>query len=106
MKKVIICLLSTCFSLALIPNQLNAAIPSGPSNMEAPKPVEYPKVKSLNINLYEINTKDKSKMEPAQKGSISKNETSINNQPHHRSGGGIYISASAVILIVILIFVL
>ena len=105
MKKVIICLLSTCFSLALIPNQLNAAIPSEPSKMEAPKPVEYPKVKSLNINLYEINMKDKSKMEPTQKGSISENEKSINQQPH-RSRGGIYISGSAVILIVILIFVL
>jgi hypothetical protein len=105
MKKLAICLVMTCLSLTLIPLQLNAATKSDPTAVPAPIPVKSPEVKALELRLNEITAMDKSKMKSAEKKSLRKEVKSINHKMRD-IGGGVYLSAGAVILIVILLVVL
>ena len=95
----------TILSLTLLPLQLNAATPAKPSTLVVPKPAESAEVKTLELRLNEINAMDKSKMKTAEKRSLRKEVKSINHKMHDISGG-VYLSAGAVILIVILLVVL
>ena len=105
MKKLAICLVMTCLSLTLVPLQLNAAAKSDPTSVPAPKPSESAEVKALELRLNEINAMDKSKMKAAEKKNLRREVKSINHKMRD-IGGGVYLSAGAVILIVILIVVL
>jgi hypothetical protein len=105
MKKLAICIMMTCLSLTLIPLQLNATTKSEPTSVPAPRPAETPEVKALELRLNEINAMDKSKMKSAEKKTLRKEVKTINHKMHD-IGGGVYLSAGAVILIVILIVVL
>jgi hypothetical protein len=105
MKKLAICLMVTCLSLTLLPLQLNAATPTEPSSLVAPKPAESAEVKTLELRLNEIKAMDKSKMKSAEKKSMRKEVKSINHRLHD-IGGGVYLSGGAIILIVILLIVL
>lgn len=105
MKKIVICLMLTCLSLTFIPIQLNASTPSEPTTLPAPKPAESAEAKTLELRLNEINAMDKSKMKSAEKKSLRKEVKSINHKLRE-VGGGVYLSAGAIILIVILIVVL
>jgi len=105
MKKLAICLMMTCLSLTLIPLQLNAATKSEPTSVPAPKPAESPEVKALELRLNEINAMDKSKMKSSEKKTLRKEVKTINHKMHD-IGGGVYLSAGAIILIVILLIVL
>ena len=105
MKKLAICLVMTCLSLTLVPLQLNAANKSEPTAVPAPKPAESAEVKALELRLNEINAMDKSKMKSAEKKSLRKEVKSINHKMRDISGG-VYVSAGALILILILLVVL
>jgi hypothetical protein len=105
MKKLAICLVMTCLSLTLLPLQLNAATRTEPSTLPAPKPSESAEVKTLELRLNEINSMDKTNMKSAEKKSLRKEVKSINHKMHE-IGGGVYLSAGAIILIVILLVVL
>jgi hypothetical protein len=105
MKKLAICLIMTCLSLTLIPIQLNASKPSESKTLPAPKPAESAEVKALELRLNEISAMDKSKMKTAEKKSLRKEVRSINHKVRE-IGGGVYLSAGAIILIVILLVVL
>jgi hypothetical protein len=105
MKKLAICIMATCLSLTLLPLQLNASPTSEPSSLAAPKPAEAAEVKTLELRLNEINSMDKSNMKSAEKKSMHKEVKSINHRLHEISGG-VYLSAGAIILIVILLVVL
>ena len=105
MKKIAICLMMTCLSLTLIPLQLNAATKSEPTSVPAPKPAESPEVKALELRLNEINAMDKSKMKSSEKKTLRKEVKTINHKMYD-IGGGVYLSAGAIILIVILLIVL
>jgi hypothetical protein len=104
MKKIVLCLMLTCMSLALLPFQVNAATTSPPSSLVDPKPAEST-AKSLELRLNEINAMDKSKMKSAEKKNLRKEVKSINHKLRE-IGGGVYISAGALILILILLIVL
>jgi hypothetical protein len=105
MKKFAICLMLSCLSLTLIPVQLNASTPTEPTTVPAPKPAESAEVKSLELRLNEIKAMDKSKMKSAEKKTLRKEVKSINHKIRD-IGGGVYLSAGAIILIVILLIVL
>jgi hypothetical protein len=105
MKKLAICLMVTFLSLTLLPLQLNAANASEPSSLAAPKPAESAEVKTLELRLNEIKAMDKSNMKSSEKRSIRKEVKSINHRMRE-IGGGVYLSAGALILIVILLVVL
>jgi hypothetical protein len=94
--------MAACLSLTFLPLQSNAATVTEPSSMEATKPAE---VKALELRLNEINSMDKSKLKSTEKKNLRKEVKSINHKLRTISGG-VYISAGAVILIVILLVVL
>jgi len=103
MKKIAICLLVACLSLAFIPLQAKETTKPA-SATEAPKPAE---VTVLELRISEINSMDKSKLSTSEKKELRKEVKEINKKAksyHH--DGILYMSTGAVILIIILIFVL
>ena len=92
-------------SLTFIPLQLNAATPAAPSVLVDPKPAESTEVKALELRLNEINAMDKSKLKSAEKRNLRKEVKSINRKLRE-IGGGVYISAGVLILILVLLIVL
>jgi len=105
MKKIVLCVMATFLSLTFIPMQLNAANADEPSSLVAPKPVEAAEVKTLELRLTEINAMDMKKMESSEKKELRKEVRSIKHELR-TIGGGVYVSAGALILILILLIIL
>jgi hypothetical protein len=106
MKKFALCLM-TCLSLTLLPIQLKAGTPDEPTTVTAPdtKSKEATEVKNLELRLNEIKSMDMSKMKSSEKRKLRKEVKSINHRMHD-IGGGVYISAGAIILVLILLLIL
>jgi hypothetical protein len=105
MKKFAICLIMACLSFTLVPLQAKGVSKIEPTSLPAPKPVESAEVKALELRLNEINSMDKTNMKSAEKKSMRKEVKTINHKLRE-IGGGVYLSAGAIILIVILLVVL
>jgi hypothetical protein len=105
MKKIVLCLLATCLSLTFLPLQSNAATIAEPSSLVATKPAASAEVKLLELRLYEINTMDKTNLKSSEKKSLRKEVISIRHRLRE-VGGVVYLSAGAVILIIVLLIVL
>lgn len=105
MKKIVICLMAICLSLTLLPLQSNAATTAPLTTLPAPKPVANAESKVLELRLNEINAMDRTNMKASEKKSLRKEVRSINSK-RRDIGGGVYISAGALILIIILLIVL
>jgi hypothetical protein len=105
MKKIAIILLATCMSLTFLPLQASASTTEPVTTMPAPKPVESSEAKTLELRLNELNSMDKTKLKASEKKSMRKEVRSINHKLRE-IGGGVYISAGALILILILLIVL
>jgi hypothetical protein len=102
MRKTAICLMATCLSLTLLPLQSSAATIEPATSIPAPTPAEAADTKTLRLN--EINMMDKSNLKSADKKELRKEVRSINHKLREISGG-VYLSASAIILILILLVV-
>jgi hypothetical protein len=108
MKKIFLCVLATCLSLTLFPVLANAASDKVPSSIVGTKPtepVDSTEAKTLLLRVDEINKMDKTTLNASEKKSLRKEVKSINNRLRD-SGGYVYLSVGAVILIVILLIVL
>jgi len=105
MKKIALCLITTCLLLTFYPVQSNAATPVASTSIVALKPAESAKAKALELRLTEINAMDKSNMKASEKKSLRKEVRSIKRQLND-IGGGVYISAGAIILILILLIII
>ena len=105
MKKIVFCMMATLLSLTFIPLQSSAMVPEESSVLVDPKPAEVAEVKVLELRLDEINAMDKSKMTTAEKKTLRKEVKSINHRLRE-VGGGVYISITAILLIVILLIIL
>ena len=95
----------TFMSLAFLPLQSNAAATAASSSLAVPKSAESSEVKALEIRLNEINAMDKSNLKSAEKKNLRKEVKSINHKLRNISGG-VYVSAGALIVILILLIVL
>jgi hypothetical protein len=104
MRKTAICLMATCLSLTLLPLQSSAATIEPATSIPAPTPAEAADTKTLTLRLNEINMMDKSNLKSADKKELRKEVRSINHKLREISGG-VYLSASAIILILILLVV-
>jgi predicted PurR-regulated permease PerM len=104
MKKFAICLIMACLSLTLVPLQLNAAT-TEPTTIPVTKSNDAAEVKALELRLNELKEMDKSKMNSSEKKIMRKEVKSIKHRLHD-IGGGVYISAGAIILILLLLLVL
>lgn len=105
MKKIIFCVMAIFLSLTFFPVQSNAASSKPASSVVDPKPADAAEAKTLELRLNEINAMDKSKLKASEKKNLRKEVKSTNRKLRELSGG-IYLSAGAVILIVILLIVL
>jgi hypothetical protein len=94
-----------CLSLTFIPLQASAATIAEPSSLVDPKPAEAAEAKTLLLRLDEIKATDISKLKSSEKKDLRKEVRSINHKLK-TIGGGVYISAGAVILLIILLVVL
>ena len=95
----------TFLSLTFIPLQSSAATIAEPSALVDPKPAEAAEAKTLMLRLDEINAMDMSKLKSSEKKNLRKEVRSINHKLKTISGG-VYISAGAAILIILLLIIL
>lgn len=97
--------MATFLSLTFIPLQSSAATIEEPSAVVDPKPAETAEAKTLLLRLDEIKATDMSKLKASEKKNLRKEVRSINHRLK-AIGGGVYISAGAAILILILLIIL
>ena len=102
MKKIVLCVMATFLSLTFLPLQSNASTTAEPSSLVGTKPAES---KTLELRLTEIKATDMSKLKSSEKKNLRKEVRSINHKLREL-GGGVYLSAGALILIVILLIIL
>jgi hypothetical protein len=105
MKKLILCLMVIFLSLTFIPLSSRAATIAEPSSLVDPKKAESAEATTLLLRLNEIKAKDKSSLKSSEKKDLRKEVRTINHRLK-TIGGGVYLSAGAVILLVILLVVL
>ena len=103
MKKIVFCLMASCLSLTFIPLQLNATS-AEPISVPA-EPAIPAEAKALLLRLDGIKAKDLSKLEASEKKELREEVKSIKHELRSL-GGGVYLSAGAIILIVILLIIL
>jgi len=96
--------MATSLSLTLLPLQSSAATISPPTTIPAPTPSETAEAKTLTLRLNEINMMDKTNLKAADKKDLRKEVRSINHKLREISGG-VYLSVSAIILILILLVI-
>lgn len=95
-------------SLTFIPVQSFAATTEDPTSLvvtKAPEPVESVEAKALITRLDEIKEMDKSKLNSTEKKDLRKEVKSIKRELKDISGG-VYISAGALIVILIILIVI
>jgi hypothetical protein len=95
----------TFLSLTFIPLQSSAATIADPSSIVEPKPADAAEAKTLLLRLDEIKATDMSKLKSSEKKNLRKEVRSINHKLKTISGG-VYISAGAAILIILLLIIL
>jgi hypothetical protein len=107
MKKMFFCLMTACMLLTFTPIQLHASSIE-PTSLPAPMAAEPANSNDpgvLLLRLDEIKSMDKSNLNSLEKKALRKEVKSI-NQSLSTIGGGVYLSAGAIVLIVILLIVL
>jgi hypothetical protein len=107
MRKIVFCLMATFLSVAFIPVHASATNdPVKTSTAPAPlSPVEAAKVITLESRLKEIDAMEKSDLDKSEKKELRKEVKSIKHELN-AIGDGVYISAGALILILILVILL
>lgn len=108
MKKIVICLMATCLSLTFLPLQSIAATNPESSSLvvtKPPEPVESTEAKAMMKRLEEIKEMDMSKLKATEKKNLRK-EVRETKRNLRDVNGGVYVSAGALILIVILLIIL
>jgi hypothetical protein len=107
MKKIILVLVAACLSLTFIPLQSFAANVEEPTTLVVPKETESKEsanAKALELRLGEIKAMDMSTLKSSEKKDVRKENRSLKRELKDISGG-VYISAGAVIVILILLIV-
>ena len=105
MKKIIFCLMATFLSLTILPVQTFASTKEAPSVVAVTKDIKTEEAKTLTLRLNEIRSMDMSKLTSAEKKDLSKEARTIKRELKDISGG-VYISAGALIVILILLVIL
>jgi Skp family chaperone for outer membrane proteins len=109
MKKLITFLLAVILSLTILPVRSYASAKAAPTVLVIAKPdettSEAAEAKALLSRLDEIKTMDKTKLKASDKKNLRKEVRSIKRELKDISGG-VYISAGALIVILILLILL
>lgn len=108
MKKIMVYLMAIILSLSVLPLQSFVSPKEKPSSnvvTKTPETTESAEAKTLLLRLNEIRAKDMSKLNSTDKKKLRKEVRSINRKLKDLSGG-VYISAGAIIIILILLLIL
>lgn len=105
MKKRIIYLLAGFMFLALLPVQLKALTSALPPESGTSVNAQTVDFNALTIRVNEIKALDKSTLTPSEKRSLRKETRSLKQQLRQLSGG-VYISAGALLVCLLLIILL
>lgn len=104
MKKIIVGIVTAALSFTFIPNQVAAAPAATEISVAATKDADAAKANALYNRLIEIKEMDKTNLTKEEKRDLRKEVRDIQKQLAH--SGVIYISAGALILILILLIIL
>ncbi len=105
MKKLTVCILAAMLLMSFNPMPLKAEAQTGPVATAISKPTESTAANVLLNRLNEINLMDKSNLSPSEKKQLRREARSI--KKHFKAvSGGVYISAGALIVILILALIL
>lgn len=104
MKKLIACIMTAFLLLTFNPIQSLAATEATPTSVPVTN-ADAAKVKLMEIRLNEIDAMDKSNLSASEKKSLRKEVRGI-KRDIKESGGGVYVSVGALLLIIILLIVL
>ena len=104
MKKLTTCLMIVFLSLTFIPAQTKAETKAS-SSMSESKSAQAAEAHALLARIYEINAMDKSKLSSTDKKQLRSEVRSIKSQLRE-PGRGVYVSLTALIVIVILLVIL
>ena len=105
MKKLTVSILTVFLSLTFVPTQLNATTPTNPATTVSTETIVATKPAALILRLNEIKEMDKSMLNRSEKKELRKEVRAIKAELRETSGG-IYLSAVAVLVIVLLIVLL
>jgi hypothetical protein len=108
MKKILYCLLVIGFTLSLFPVQSLAATTEKPSSLvvtKPPEPVEGTEVKTLLNRVEVANSLDKSTLSSNEKKNAQV-DFRTEGRGHRHGGGIVYVSAGAVVLVILLVVIL
>lgn len=105
MKKLIVCIMTVSTLLTFNPTQSMAAKEATPTSTPVPNAADAAKINVMVNRLNEIDAMDKSSMTASEKKVLRK-EVRVIKKEIQRSGGGVYLSVGAILLIVILLIVL
>ena len=100
--------MATFLSLTFIPMQLSATNVDDPISLVDPKPTvpaDSAKARTLELRLNEINEMDLENLKSSDKKELRKEVRSIKKELK-TIGGGVYISAGGLILVLILLIIL
>jgi len=100
MKKFTLGLATAMLLLTFTPAQVRAEAKPTPIST----PVESPEVRAMLNRLEEINAIDKSTLKPAEKKELRKEVRTIKRDL--KATGGVYLSVSALLLVIILLIIL
>jgi hypothetical protein len=104
MKKIAIGIMAAWLSLTIFPLQASGSTTEPTTALTAPKPEDSAEAKALELRLNEINAMDKSELKSSDKKALRKEVKAINHKLRE-IGGGVYLSAGAIILILILLVI-
>jgi len=105
MKKITLCIITTCLLLTFQPMLSNAASNTAPAALVASKSTESAEANALLQRLNQINAMDKSSLKSSDKKQLRNEVLSIRHR-YDDIGGGVYISLGSVLLILILLIIL
>jgi predicted outer membrane repeat protein len=105
MKKITLCIMAAFMLLSIIPTQSKAGSKSDIASMSVP-PAKAAEAPSSSIRLNEIKSIDKSKMSSSEKKQLRNEARAIKSNQATNSGGGIYLSLGAIIIILLILIIL
>lgn len=105
MKKITVCLGAVLFFLLFIPAQAKAVSERSPVSIVATAPVESVEAKAMLDRLDEIHAMTKSGLNAADKKQLRQEVRQIKRNLKE-TGGGVYLSVGAIILLVVLLILL
>ena len=91
--------------LSIVPAQLNAGPGIVPVPTDLPKTVDSVAINAITLRINEIKAMDKSKLSSIEKKELKKEAKSLKTQLK-ASGGGVYLSVGAILLIILVLILI